>query len=326
MLRTHDLLNAWVSAHAGLLIEGQSRLSEIIGTDSPDWELNLSAGLITLNGHRLQFALLGSVTEDDNSWLWSWADPGLDPKALAVARARPLYTFGQESDLWEFQEPTFEVRGIIDLGLTPGASIALVASPQIMGGAIFSGPYPGGRLYVAITDPQLTNEQPSAVTASRHLTAARGYAPSAHRNIVSVYAAAHDLDIVEELDLVSLSFEDGSALEIVFDEDSCIARMRGILPKTITIPTQDEAESDEVDPTQDSEESAENEFDESTHSESDSNAELAESEGGQVGEQVESEQDQSSVAESTQDESGEEVESEEADTPTHIPGVDELKD
>ncbi|MDR0847882.1 MAG: hypothetical protein LBN10_02365 [Propionibacteriaceae bacterium] len=334
MPRTHDMLNTWVSAHAALLIEGQSRLAEVIGSESPDWEINLSAGLITLNGHRLQFALLGSVTEEDNSWLWSWADSGLDPRAIAITRARPLKEFGQEAGLWEFQEPSFDVTGILDLGLTPAASLALVGSPQIMGGAIFSAPYPGGRLYVAITDSQLTDEQPTAVTAVKYLTAARGYVPAAHRNIVNVYAAAHDLDVVEEPDLVSLGFEDGSQLEIYFDEDGCIVRMHGILPGTMSVHTPDEdaeevtqsSPSEELEAVEDSSESeaAEEETEPSQAEEPEEVTESSQAEEPDEATEPSQAEETEEVTESSPSEGSEEVQ--EPDTPAALPVSDAADD
>jgi len=230
MARSHDVLNQWVGAHAALLIEGQSRLSEVIETKEPDWELSLNTGLITLHGHRLQFALLGSVNEDDNTWLWSWADQGLDQRAIAIRRAQPLAGFGAEYGLWEFGQATFSMAGVIDLGLTPGASLALVAMPQLLGGAVFSGPYPGGRLYAVITDPQLTAEQPTAVTAARYLRGARGFGVALQRDLVSVYAAAHQLPTSQTADQMDLTFEDGSVLSVTFGPDNLIAKMHGVLP------------------------------------------------------------------------------------------------
>jgi len=232
MAGSHDALNQWVGAHTALLIEGQSRLSEVIETKEPEWELSLNAGLITLNGHRLQFALLGSVNEDDNTWLWSWADRGLDQRAIAIRRAQPLAGFGAEYGLWEFSQDSFPMAGVIDLGLTAGASVALVAMPQLLGGAIFSGPYPGGRLYAVITDPQLTAEQPTAVTAARHIGGARGFGVTLQRDLVSVYAAAHQLPTTETDDSMALTFEDGSVLTVTFDQDNTITKMHGILPAT----------------------------------------------------------------------------------------------
>ena len=223
----HSLLNSWAAAHTALLVEGQSRLSDVIGTDSPDWELNPSTGLITLNGRRLQFALLGSVNEEGDSWTWSWADPDLDPQAIAVRRAQPLKRFGEESGLWEFTTPSFPMEGVTDLGMTPGATISLVACPQIMGSAIFSGGSGfGGRLYTVLTDPLLTVEAPSAFTAPRFISGALAYGLGAHRDIITVYAGAHQLQLEESPGQMTLIFEDQTRLEVIFDPLDRISTMR----------------------------------------------------------------------------------------------------
>ena len=229
MASDHSRLNSWVQVHTALLVEGQSRLAGLVGTDSPDWELDLATGLLTLNGCRLQFALLGSVDQQDNTWLWSWADSGLDQGAIAVARARPLRQFGEDSGLWEFTAPSFPVDGILDLGMTPGGSLAMVACPQIMGGAIFSGVYPGGRLYTVVTDPRLTLEPPAAATTARFIAGAMAYGVGDHRDIVTVYAGVRGLPVDETPTGLTLGFEDHTRLEIQFDGEGRICRMHGVV-------------------------------------------------------------------------------------------------
>ena len=229
-MKNHDQLNAWAAAHTALLVEGQSRLSDLVGTDRPDWELNLATGLLTLNGHRLTCALLGSVDEERNSWLWAWANPGLDHQTLAIQRAASLRRFGEEAGLWEFTEESFSMDGVVDLGMTPGATVALVASPQIMGGAIFSGLYPAGRLYLVVTDPRLTLNAPSAFTAPKVISGALAYGLGNHRDIVTVYAGAHGLDITESPTQTVITFADSSRLEIDFDGQDRIRRMHGVVP------------------------------------------------------------------------------------------------
>ena len=231
MIGDHSLLNTWAIAHTALLVEGQSRLSEIIGTDAPEWELSLSTGLLTLSGVRLQCALLGFVSEEDNTWVWSWADPQMDPDAIAVRRSLPLKVFGEESGLWEFTEPSFSMAGVLDIGMSPGATLSMVASPQIMGAAIFSAPSLGGRLYTAITDPLLTIEEPTAFSTPRIISAALAYGLGNHRDIVAVYAGAHGLALEEIGDMIVVTFQDSSRLEITVDEDDHIRRMHGVLPK-----------------------------------------------------------------------------------------------
>jgi len=218
MDRDHSLLNSWAGAHTALLVEGQSRLSDVIGTDTPGWELSMSTGLLTLNGVRLQCALLGSVEEGTNTWTWSWADETMDADSIAVQRARSLTQFGEESGLWEFVEPSFSTEGIVDLGMTPGATLSLVASPQIMGGAIFSGWSPGRRLYTVVTDPRLTMEAPTAFTAPKHIMGALAYGLGDDRDIVTVYASSHQLGMDDTESGIRLTFEDGSRLDILIAE------------------------------------------------------------------------------------------------------------
>jgi len=230
----HSLLNSWAAAHTALLVEGQSRLSDLVGTDCPDWELNLATGLLTLNGHRLTCALLGSVDEEENNWLWAWANPALDPQAIAIQRSLSLRGFGEEAGLWEFTEPSFPIDQVVDLGMTPGATVALVASPQIMGGAIFSGLYPSGRLYIVVTDPRLTMEPPSAFTAAKYISGALAYGLGDHHDIVTVYAGVHELQVEESGSAMVLVFEDHNRLEVLFDDTGRIRHMHGVVPDGTT--------------------------------------------------------------------------------------------
>ncbi|MCL2784836.1 MAG: hypothetical protein FWD55_05255 [Propionibacteriaceae bacterium] len=228
MSNDHSLLNSWAGAHTALLVEGQSILAGLIGSTSPDWELNLASGLITLNETRLQFGLLGSV-DDKNNWLWSWANPDMDRHATAIARVIPLKTFGAETGLWEFSQPSFSMDSVIDLGMTPGATIAMVACPQIMGTAVFSGSTGDTRLYTVITDPRLSLEAPSAFTAQKYIQAGIAYGVGVHKDIVTVYAGAHQLGVEEVQDKVTLQFLDGSRLEIQFDWQGSILQMSEVL-------------------------------------------------------------------------------------------------
>ncbi|MDR0487957.1 MAG: hypothetical protein LBG99_00880 [Propionibacteriaceae bacterium] len=229
MTADHSLLNSWATAHTALLVDGQARLSDIVGTSTPDWDLNLTTGMVSVGGTRLQCAFLGWVSED-NKWTWAWADPSVDSEALGVHRGLPLKKFGQETGLWEFTEPTFSIEGIVDLGMTPGATIAMVASPQIMGSAIFSAPKDGSRHYLVITDPLLTLEAPSAFTTPKVLTSALAYGLGNHRDIVTVYAAAYQLQVEQVGDTIILGFDDGSHLDVVFDETGQLSDMQGRLP------------------------------------------------------------------------------------------------
>ncbi|MDR2930042.1 MAG: hypothetical protein LBV06_03940 [Propionibacteriaceae bacterium] len=225
MALDHSLLNSWALAHTALLVEGQSRLSELIGTDSPDWEMNLDTGLLTLNGVRLHFALLGRVDESTDTWHWAWGESRWDRNMVAVHRSLPLRRFGEETQLWEFVEPSFSVEGIVDLGMTPAASVCLVASPQLMGGAVFSGASGAGRLYAVVTDPRLTMEPPSAFTAAGHVSGALPYVPDGHRDVITVYASAHQIPVTDEDGAMVLTFEDSSRLVVTFGADGRLAQL-----------------------------------------------------------------------------------------------------
>jgi hypothetical protein len=226
----HKVLNSWIAAHLAVTIEGQAHLAQLIGSDAPArWEASLSNGVLTLDQTDLEFALLGSYSEDDNSWLWSWANPGLDPTALAIRRALPLRGFGAEFDLWEFSEDRFDMAGVVDFGMTAGSSLASVAGPQIAGGAIFSGSYPGGRFYVSVTDPRLQRFGPSAVSAPKYFTRAVAYGLGRHRDLVETYAAYHGLPMERTDDGVRLSFPDKSHIDVSFDDQDRMTRIHANL-------------------------------------------------------------------------------------------------
>jgi hypothetical protein len=229
----HEDLNAWIAAHLAVTIEGQAHLAQLIGSDAPTrWEASLSSGILTLDRTDLEFALLGSYSEEDNSWLWSWANPGLDPTTLAIQRALPLKGFGAEFGLWEFSEDRFDVTGVVDFGMTVGSSLTSVAGPQIEGGAIFSGSYPGGRFYVVVTDPRLQRFGPSAVSAPKYFTRAVSYGLGHHRELVETYAAFHGLQIVEQEDTVRLVFPDRSHIDVSFDGHDRMTRIHANLHTT----------------------------------------------------------------------------------------------
>jgi hypothetical protein len=229
----HDVLNAWIAAHLAVTIEGQAHLAQLIGSDAPGrWEASLSSGVLTLDQTDLEFALLGSYSEEDSSWLWSWANPGLDNSTTAIQRALPLKGFGDEFGLWEFGQDSFDISGVVDFGMTAGSSLTSVAAPQIGGGAVFSGSYPGGRFYVVVTDPRLARFGPSAVSAPKYFTRAVSYGLGHHRELVETYAAVHQLELVETEDTVRLGFPDHSHLDISFDDHERMTKIHANLHTT----------------------------------------------------------------------------------------------
>jgi len=70
---THSLHRLF-SVHAASVLERQLRLGTLIG-DQHQWTFDMASGRLQFNEqHSFPVQLLGSESEESNTWLWAWAN------------------------------------------------------------------------------------------------------------------------------------------------------------------------------------------------------------------------------------------------------------
>ena len=114
------------------------------------WGFDLNTGVLAFRRPHeapLQLAVevLGTESEDTNTWLWSWANAGVPP--TLTASAMQIKQLGEAQGIPEFTKA--------ELDITPAVNpqrIGLVAAGVLRASCFFHAPYPRGALYLLIKD------------------------------------------------------------------------------------------------------------------------------------------------------------------------------
>jgi hypothetical protein len=116
------------------------------------WGFDLNTGVLAFRRPHeapLQLAVevLGTESEDTNSWLWSWANHGVPP-TLTVS-ALQLKQLGETQGILEFSNAEQDIAPKVN-----PQRIGLVAVGVLRASCFFRAPYPRGAMYLLIKDPK----------------------------------------------------------------------------------------------------------------------------------------------------------------------------
>ena len=120
------------------------------------------------------------------------------------------------------------IDGVVDTGLGPGASVALLAAPLVGATAFYTADYGTGLAYFGIVDPAVPRPPAHGYTFARRIMSAVELMPGHARSQVLTYASVHDLRVVggERQLKVHLGQD---VLAVDFDEQGRIVSIRGSL-------------------------------------------------------------------------------------------------
>ncbi|WP_405015783.1 hypothetical protein OHV05_00770 [Kitasatospora sp. NBC_00070] len=197
---------------------------DMIGQAFPaaPWTADLDQCRYESGGRTLRVGLLGSYDLAEQTWLWGWANPGLQGSEVTAAAARIL-EFGRRHGIEELREE--------------GVSLARFADPRraaealaFLGMAVLGAPGyigqeagPETRVYFVPQDPELQPARLDPVTMPRHLlTGAQLFARSP-RLVVSGWFALHGVPVQEAADRITAQLPGGGATVVSFDSAGRIA-------------------------------------------------------------------------------------------------------
>jgi len=212
--------------HAALSLEKQLALQDVIG--ERNW--NFDMGLRQLRfekkgvfGKPLDFdvQILGSVSESDASWLWSWANPSVDEKLT-----RASLFLREKGELEEFGTPelSLDLEEADDSRLVM-TSVGVLAT--LFGcDAYYRGPYEGGAAFFLLRDPRLHLKAPDAVhIATVFPQLLSGLSISDHRAALLGYLDTRGLEANIEGEQVR-ALVGTSSLVADFDDSNRLAQLR----------------------------------------------------------------------------------------------------
>lgn len=223
----HDRFNSAVVAHLPVAMEAQESLAAVVDLNAP-YQAAIDQATLTIGGRPLHVVLLGTVSKQTNTWLWSWANQGFASDIPAIAPAKRVTDVADSWGLWELAEPQFGLAGVLDTGLGAGASIALVAAPIIGATAFYSADYGAGTAYFGILDPAVPRVRPQAVTFPRRILDAVGLRPENPRSQVLTYASVHDLRVTGDERQLKVHIG-GDVMGVQFDDQGRITNISGSL-------------------------------------------------------------------------------------------------
>ncbi|MFD9124761.1 DUF6882 domain-containing protein [Kitasatospora sp. NPDC059571] len=180
------------------------------------WTADLTTRVFCRGGREFTFAVLGTFDTVERSWLWGWANPGLQgtPAADVAERARAV---GLRYGIPEFGDGFLDLAGFADprhaAETLAFAAMGVTGSPGYLG--VEAGPTT--RLYLVPDDPQVPRAVPDPVTVPRYLMTGAGLFGRSARTAVTGYLDHHGLPRQEWPDRLRAALPGGSGLTVDFD-------------------------------------------------------------------------------------------------------------
>ncbi len=214
--------NDVLAHHVGTGMARQIALGEHLG--DRDWQVRIGSGTVTFGGDlTYPIQLLGTESEYDGTWLWSWANEQSDLPQTLLQAATWLREYGQQHAIAELTEPTF------GLDRADGHQLALAAS-GLTGRCYYRGPYEGGALFFQIdgVPAEVFAPAPPERIPTVIGQVIQAY-PVRHRALVEAFFAQQGWRVIGSADAVTGEHPGGSTLTVQFDDLGRITRMDGEL-------------------------------------------------------------------------------------------------
>ncbi|MFE3644953.1 DUF6882 domain-containing protein [Streptomyces sp. NPDC059169] len=201
--------------HAAWGAEQLETFNEFLPTG--DWTADLARCTYRQAGRELRISLLGTFDTNERSWLWSWANPGLQGTPV-VAAAEQVRQYGQTHGLAEFADAFLDLSGHDDP--RRAAETLAFTAMGVLGAPGYLGVQanPDARAYLVPDDPQVPWAEPNAITLPRVLLTGVQLLGGSARRVVEGYFAHHDLPLRRAADRISAGLPNGGTVDVLFDE------------------------------------------------------------------------------------------------------------
>ena len=199
----------------------QLHLSELVGEE--DWHFDMTSRSLLSFGDRYAWRvqLLGTESEETQTWLWAWANEVSKIPPPLLQAALQLKAFGEEQQIPELATPMFPLEGI------DGHFLAMIASGVCHANGYYRCPYDGGAAFLLIQDENFpkNTETPLQRIASVFPQAIASIDIPNHRDALAGYLEHYGLVGEAEDDMLVVR-EDGEAvLTAVFDVIERLAKL-----------------------------------------------------------------------------------------------------
>lgn len=153
--------------NAALSYEKQFNFGDLIGSNP--WQFDMSKGEISF-GNKLFFPvqIIGSISFNDNSWMWGWANSQSNIPENLLTQSYLLKKIGEEKGIEEFTNPHFCTDAQFD------HQVGMIASGLFKSSCYYSANYGNGSLVCTINSsiiPVLKNSPEKLLATFTQLVA-----------------------------------------------------------------------------------------------------------------------------------------------------------
>ncbi len=216
--------------HGAAAWEKQMYLGQLLGDNPPGWSLDMAQGQLAF-GEMFTFdvQVLGTVSEQTQTWLWAWANVDSQIPARLLDDAKRVKAVGEQHNL-----SLLTRNDVIDVedNQIDGHRLAMIASGICEAQAYYRAPYAGGALFMLIQDndyPADTRHPIARISAAfpqfiQHVQVFDHEAAFRH------YLTWHDLTYQttsdDEITTIRAEHSDGTHILAQFDDRQRLSRLQ----------------------------------------------------------------------------------------------------
>jgi hypothetical protein len=186
------------------------------------WTADLPTCLYRQGGLEMRVAVLGTYDMDEQSWMWGWANPGLQGTEV-VALTTAVQRYGQAHRIPELTAEMIPLAGFGDprhaAELLAFTGMGVAEAPGYIG--VPAGP--ATQVYFLPDDPQVPRAALDPVTLPRTLLTGAGLIGYAARQVVGGYFDHYGVPQRTEGDRIVAELPGGGPVEVEFDAHGRIA-------------------------------------------------------------------------------------------------------
>lgn len=211
--------------HVAKSFSKQLQLGAVVGNH--DWTFDVSTGTLSFgNKHHWHAQLLGTESNETNTWLWAWANTGRNLPPALIQASLQMKQLGEQQNLPELTQPQLPLTADIN-----GHVLSMIASGVCDADAYYRGPYEGGAAFLLIKDDKFprSKEHPLARLAHVFPQAISAFAIPDHRLALTSYLDGCGVGHVNEGNAVIVKEGRETLLTATFDEQNRLTKLEATI-------------------------------------------------------------------------------------------------
>lgn len=138
MTKLADLFERYGAAS----LDKQHVFAKAIG--NANWQFSMATGTLSFGSLRLPAQVLGSESEQSNTWLWAWANSRSNIPARLLSASLSIQQFGKRQRIQEFTQPQMAIDEV------DGHVLSQIAVGILQASCYYKGPYSGGAAFLLV--------------------------------------------------------------------------------------------------------------------------------------------------------------------------------